>query len=344
MSDEFQTKCLPVTDKSLEWAAELLKGGQVVAFPTETVYGLGANALNEEAVGKIFAAKMRPADNPLIVHLYDPEQMPELCEISEATRRLMEAFCPGPITMLCPKKPIIPDIVTANLRSVGIRFPSHEGARALLKACNLPIAAPSANLSTRPSPTRALHVLEDMQGRIPLILDGGDCQVGVESTVVDMTGEVPVVLRPGAVTPEMIAAVCGVCEVADSVMRPLREGESAPSPGMRHRHYAPRGKMTIVCGNAEAVCRRICDLYDQSGAQKPCILSLTDHIPAYAGRLTLDLGRDEGALAHNIFALLRRADELGIDRIFAEGIADRGVGLAVMNRMARAAAFDIEQV
>ncbi len=335
----YQTRCIAADDKSLQDAAALLRAGEVVAFPTETVYGLGANALNADAVRRIFAAKNRPADNPLIVHVAEPSQLDDLCIVTETAKKLIAAYWPGPLTLLLKKKAIIPDVVTAGLDSVGVRMPSHPVAHEMLRVCGLPIAAPSANLSTRPSPTTAAHVLEDMNGRIPMILDGGACQVGVESTVLDLTGDSPVILRPGAVTPEMIAAVAGEASVAGSVMRPLKEGESAPSPGMRHKHYAPRGKMTIIRGDERKVIDAIKALYDQS--ENACILSLTRHIAEYGSRRVFDMGDDEKAVAHNIFALLREADDLKIDRLFAEGMDSAGVGLAVMNRMARAAAFDI---
>ena len=339
MNAKVETRLLKPTPEALALAAELLRAGELVAFPTETVYGLGANALDPAAVLKIFAAKNRPADNPLIVHIAEREQLNGLCEVTPTAENLMDAFWPGPLTLLLPKTAAVPDAVTAGLVSVGVRMPSHPVARELLRACALPIAAPSANTSTRPIPTAARHVLEDMDGRIPLILDGGDCEVGVESTVLDLTGEEPEVLRPGAVTPEMIAAVAGVCAVADSVMRPLREGETAPSPGMKHRHYAPKGRMTVYRGRPERVAERIRREYDR--AENACILAYREHIPQYGDRRVWELGRDEAGAAHSIFALLRRADEQGISRILAEGVRDEGVGLALMNRMARAAAFDI---
>ena len=338
----YDTMCVPPTDENIEKAARLIQAGELVAFPTETVYGLGANALDAEAVARIFAAKNRPADNPLIVHIADEGQMEPLCEVTDAARALMKAYWPGPLTLLLKKKAVVPDIVTAGLDSVGMRMPSHPAARAFLRACALPVAAPSANLSTRPSPTTAQHVYEDMAGRIPMILDGGMCDVGVESTVLDMTGDTPTVLRPGAVTPGMIAKIAGSVSVAGSVMRPLKEGETAPSPGMRHRHYAPRGKMTIVRGAPERVERTVKQLYQAS--ENACILALSGHLSAYEGCRAYDLGADEGAVAHNIFALLRRADDEGVGRIIAEGVISEEVGLAVMNRMARAAAFDIIEV
>ncbi len=336
---EYETLCLPADEQSLRMAADLFRQGELVAFPTETVYGLGANAMNEAAVRRIFDAKNRPADNPLIVHVACAEQLDELCEVNGNAKKLMAAYWPGPLTLLLPRKAAVPDVVTAGLASVGVRMPSHPVAHEMLKICGLPIAAPSANRSTRPSPTTAQHVMEDMNGRIPLILDGGACDVGVESTVLDLTHETPVVLRPGAVTPAMIAQVCGSVSVADSVMRPLKVGETAPSPGMRHKHYAPRGKMTILRGDEQRVIETVKKAYDAS--ENACILAMTRHVAAYGDRRVMDMGANDAEIAHNIFALLRQADALHIDRLFAEGVDSTDVGLAVMNRMARAAAFDI---
>ncbi len=235
--------------------------------------------------------------------------------------------------------------MTAGLDSVAIRMPSHPVARALIAQSGCPIAAPSGNRSGRPSPTLAVHMMEDMQGRIPLILDGGACEVGVESTVVSLTGETAMVLRPGGVTPEMIAAVLGECQVADSVMRPLKEGEAAPSPGMKHKHYAPQARMTLYEGAAEVVAARICAEYDAlPSRERGRILAASAHAAAYGDRDTVDLGADEWAAAHNIFAALRQADSDGITRVFSESWQESGVGLAVMNRMARAAGFDIVTV
>ena len=341
-----KTRVLKPTPEALEEAGELLRRGELVAFPTETVYGLGADALNPEAVLRIFAAKNRPADNPLIVHIWDRSQLSDLCEPTETALRLMDRFWPGPLTVLCRKKEKVPDVVTAGLDTVGMRMPSHPVARDMLRVAGVPVAAPSANLSTRPSPTAAAHVLEDMDGRIPLILDGGACDFGVESTVLDASGEVPVILRPGAVTREMVAELVGACEVADSVMRPLAEGESAPSPGMKHKHYAPKGRLTIYRGSAEAVEQAICRAYDKAAdaGLRPVILATAPHLDWYAGRKTMSLGETLLDAAHNLFACLRNADDCGYDRLLAEAVSEASVGLAVMNRMARAAAFDVEDV
>ncbi len=336
------TLCLAADEQSLARASQLLREGQVVAFPTETVYGLGADALNPDAVRAIFAAKERPADNPLIVHVANPAQLNGLCEVTDDARKLMDAFWPGPLTMLLMKTDKVPHVTTAGLPSVAVRCPSHPVAQRLLQTCGLPIAAPSANRSGRPSPTTAAHVFEDMRGRIPLILDGGPCQVGVESTVLDLTHEFPCVLRPGAVTPKDIARIVGDCQVASSVMRPLREGESAPSPGMKHRHYAPHAKMTVFVGDDGPVIAALCARYDQ--ADNAVILAHDGILNAFGDRRVYGLGATPEEGAHLLFQRLREMDELGCDVILAQGWEAEGPALAVMNRMARAAAFDIVRV
>ena len=337
------TQLLWADQTAIRVGGELIAEGKLVGFPTETVYGLGGNALDAEAVRAIFAAKGRPADNPLIVHVADAEGIDLFCTPNPTAERLMEAFWPGPLTLLLPKKEIIPDVTTAGLTTVALRCPKHPAARALVRAARVPVAAPSGNRSGRPSPTTAQHMMEDMKGLIPLILDGGPCSVGVESTVLDVTGPVPVILRPGEITREQIADTVGNCEVAGSVMRPLREGEAAPSPGMKHRHYAPKGKMTVVRGrDARKVAERVKELYDTGGTA--CILCHRDHMDLYGNRRTENLGSSPEETAHLLFAALRKMDEMDIERIIAEGWEENGVGLAVMNRMARASAFDIEEV
>ena len=340
-----QTQLLPVSPEALALAGQLIRSGELVGFPTETVYGLGANALDAGAVKRIFEAKGRPGDNPLIVHISRIDQLPPLiaCEPSPAAKALMDAWWPGPMTLIFPKSALVPPEVTAGLDTVAVRFPAHPAARALIDAARRPIAAPSANRSGRPSPTAAAHVLEDMDGRIPLILDGGDCEVGLESTVIDMTGSEPRILRPGGVTPEMIASVAGSAGVDPAVMRPLAEGEVARSPGMKYRHYAPAGALTIVKGEDGAVIREICRRYDAalSAGQRPLILALEGHVPAYGERRVLSLGADAAGMAHAMFARLRDADGLGANALFSEAVDASGMGLAVMNRLGRAAAFHI---
>lgn len=339
-----ETRVLPATESALEEASCLLREGGLVGFPTETVYGLGANALNPEAVRSIFDAKGRPADNPLIVHIWSRDQLSPLCELPPGAQRLMDAFWPGPLTLLFPRKPIIPDVVTAGLETVAIRMPSHPLAAALLKRCNLPVAAPSANRSGRPSPTTAAHVLEDMNGRIPLILDGGPCQVGVESTVLDLCHGDPVLLRPGGVTKEMAEQVLGrKVALAGSILRPLREGETARSPGMRYKHYAPRAQVTLVTGPEDRVVRalRAHCLRDAQDGKKTCALCFTEHAGLLSDCSPHEIGSREHPeeIAHRLFDTLRLLDEEGMDTAYSEVLPPEGIGLAVMNRLGRAAAF-----
>ena len=337
-----ETRIVTPDEKNIRAAGKLIREGDLVAFPTETVYGLGADALNAGAVNQIFIAKGRPQDNPLIVHISDMQMLRGLCEMNANAEKLAAAFWPGPLTMLLPKTCAVPDVTTAGLDTVGIRMPDHAAALALIAAAGTPIAAPSANLSGRPSPTSAAHVFEDMNGRIPLIIDGGACRVGVESTVLDVSGAEPVIFRPGAITQEMVAAVCGGCSVADSVMRPLKEGERAPSPGMKHRHYAPKGRMTVFIGEKENVCRAVLREYPLEA--NTCVLCHEDHLSLYKGMNAKSIGKDARESARLLFALLRDMDEEGYDRILCEGWAVKGEALAVMNRMARAAAFDLREV
>lgn len=339
-----QTKVLPATPEALQLAAHLLKDGQIVAFPTETVYGLGANAFDKNAVLRVFAAKGRPADNPLIVHIYDLSQLEEICTVPPVAVPLMQAFWPGPLTILFPKKPSIPDETTAGLDTVAIRMPSHPVAAAMLKACGLPIAAPSANRSGKPSPTTAAYTLEDMDGRIPLILDGGACEVGVESTVVDVCHGTPVILRPGGITKDMLEKVLGTeVQLAGSILRPLKPDEKALSPGMRYKHYAPRGSVSLVEGEEEDVLRamrQLCTL-GQAAGKKVCVMCFTEHMEALKEFDPHDIGPkgNDTETAHRLFSTLRRLDDEGMDLIYSEVLPPEGVGLAVMNRLGRAAAF-----
>ena len=337
------TQVLKPTDEAIDAASRALASGGLVAFPTETVYGLGANALDARAVRAIFAAKGRPADNPLIVHVPTIQDVEPLCHPNEAARRLMERFCPGPLTIIMPRRPCVPDVVTAGLDTVAVRIPSHPVAQRLLRACRLPIAAPSANTSGKPSPTTAQHVYHDMNGKLPIILDGGACQVGLESTVISVAGDIPTVLRPGGVTPEMLLEVLPQVRVADSVLRPLRAGEKALSPGMMYKHYAPGGVLTLVRGaqpNVERACLR---LYREARAagHTARILAFEEHLPAYAGAEALSIGRlsQPETVSHKLFAVLRQMDDEGVEVLFSEILPAEGLGLAIMNRLSRAAAF-----
>ncbi len=343
-----ETLLLPSDKESLSLAADLLRSGQLVAFPTETVYGLGADALNADAVLSVFAAKGRPADNPLIVHIYDRSQLDGLCVVPDKALPLMDAFWPGPLTILFEKLPAVPDAVTAGLPTVAVRMPSHPVASAMLRACNLPVAAPSANSSGRPSPTLASHVLEDLRGRIPLILDGGPCEVGLESTVLDLCHGEPTILRPGGVTKEMLESVLHTeVRLAGSILRPLRPDEKALSPGMRYKHYAPKGQVTLVEGNPDAVVARLRELYRQESAagRKTCVLCFSEHMDALRDCFPHDIGsrNNMSEIAHRLFLMLRVLDEEGMESVFSEVVPPEGVGLAVMNRLGRAAAFRIIQ-
>ena len=328
------TELCQADEASIRRAAALLRAGELVAFPTETVYGLGADALNAEASARIFAAKGRPADNPLIAHIAGESGLAGLIagEPCACARKLMRAFWPGPMTLIFPKSPRVPREVTAGLDTVAVRMPSHPVARALIRAAQTPIAAPSANRSGRPSPTTAAHVLEDMEGRIPLILDGGPCEVGLESTVVDVTGARPRILRPGGVTLEMLEGVVGDVDVDEGVLHQLQAGSQARSPGMKYKHYAPKGEVTIVTGPRAA--QEIARLYDAADG-RAAILAFSQ--ADYGARRVYRLKNAPGEL----FAALRQLDEDGMETIYAEDVPTTGVGLAVMNRLMRAAAFRV---
>ena len=336
------------TDAAIEEAARLLRAGELVAFPTETVYGLGADALNEAAVRKIFAVKGRPADNPLIVHVAEPAAAEQLCVVDARAREAMRLFWPGPLTLLLPRKAGIPTVTNAGLPSVALRMPSHPVALQMLRTCGVPVAAPSANRSGRPSPTTAAHVLADLQGRVPMILDGGACAVGLESTVLDMTAEVPTIVRPGGVTQEMLRRYLPDVRVADSVMRPLRPREKAVSPGMMYRHYAPSGQLTLVKGTPGAVAQACKAQYEQAAAQgkRACILAFAENSHRYAGLTVRQIGSlaAPDTIAHELFAALRAMDDAGMEIILCEAVATEGIGLAIMNRMCRAAGFRVLEV
>lgn len=321
--------------QSIAQAARIIASGGLVAFPTETVYGLGADALNEAAVHGIFAAKGRPADNPLIVHISEPSQLEGIAEeIPAKAAQLMDAFWPGALTLVLPRGERVPDVVTAGLGTVAVRCPSHPTALALIRAAQTPIAAPSANRSGRPSPTRAQHVLQDMQGRIPMIIDGGDCELGLESTVLSVLGEQAVLLRPGGITKEMIEDVLGEpVALAKGVLAPMGANEAALSPGLKHMHYAPKAKVVLVEGPEPAKAMQRLLQRDPS-AVALCMDGLLDGEPRRIG-----LGKDTGQMAQRLFAALRQADEEGYAQIYLQGVQDEGMGLAVMNRALRAAGF-----
>ena len=330
-------------------AAELIKAGEVVAFPTETVYGLGANALDSQAVEKIFRAKGRPGDNPLIVLVSNVRDVDKLvAEVPRRARILMEAFWPGPLTMVFRKASIIPDRVTAGLDTVAIRMPNHPVALRLIDFSGLPVAAPSANRSGHISPTTAQHVLEDLDGRIPLILDGGKCCVGLESTVLDLTADVPVILRPGGVTLEMLEEVLGEVRVDLNVLRPVAGGQKVKSPGMKYTHYAPRAQVLIVRGELAHIVKRINELAEEYADQgiKTGILATQETKDCYKKGEVLVLGKRTrpAEMASNLFLVLREFDVRGVDVVLAEWVDTSNEGLAIMNRMVRAAGFNVIDV
>lgn len=333
----------PESDGAIAQAGALLVSGQVVGIPTETVYGLGANALDGTAVQKIFAAKGRPSDNPLIVHIADLAQIFSLTtEVPEAALRLAEAYWPGPMTIILPKASCIPQEVSAGLDTVGIRLPSHPIARAVIRAAGVPIAAPSANLSGRPSTTTAAHVMEDMNGKIAAVVDGGSCAVGVESTVVSLTGETPRLLRPGGISLEQLEAVLGTVEVDRAIVQPIGEDVRVSAPGMKYRHYAPHAPVTVVCGNPE----RSAD-YIAAHLTNTCGIICFDEFSArFPAHFTQTIGQsnDYAAQAQAIFDALRTFDHTEVSAIWAQCPDDSGIGLAVANRLKKAAGFHVIEV
>lgn len=336
------TKYDVITDPADPRLAEigaLLNSGGVAAIPTETVYGLAANALDPKAVEKIFAAKGRPADNPLIVHICDMAQWaPLVQEIPPAAKKLAKAFWPGPLTVILKKTPLVPDIVSGGLDTVAVRMPSHPIARAILKACGVPLAAPSANRSGKPSPTDGPSVLADMDGRIDAIVDAGPCSVGVESTVVSLVGAAPRVLRPGGVTPDMLEAVLGPVEIDDAVLHRLADGQAAASPGMKYKHYAPEAQVVILKGDFAAY-RAFVEAHRREGTVALCF----EEEAALLGVPAVTYGRaeDSASQAQRLFDALREVDAKGAKRVFARFPAQSGMGLAVLNRLVRAAAFRV---
>lgn len=333
-----ETKLLFDTTEDIALAAEILAGGGLVAMPTETVYGLGADALNAEAVRKVYAAKGRPSDNPMIVHISSKDDFERLAaKITEDMEKLMAVFWPGPLTMIVPRKPLIPDVTTGGLDTVGIRMPDHPVALSLISAAGCPVAAPSANLSGKPSPTKADDVIEDLLGRVDAIIKSTDCQVGIESTVLDMTGETPVILRPGIITRADLEEALGRRVDLDPTLnqRPdkFNNGDFKPkAPGMKYKHYAPEAEMIVFEGEPAAVKKAIeteKTVREKLG-QKVCALCFD---------------RDEAKnAAHLFFAKLRQADRDGADVILASALPEEGIGFSVMNRMLKSAGYNIKKV
>lgn len=331
---QFATRLLTASEADIEYAAGLIAGGEVVGMPTETVYGLAADAENPSAVEKIFAAKGRPRDNPLIVHLADISDIEEyVLRVPPIAYRLAERFCPGPLTMVLPKRERIPGITSGGLDTVGIRIPAHSAARRLIRASGKAIAAPSANLSGSPSPTAAAHVMKDMNGRIPAVIDGGSCPVGVESTVVAFEGERIRILRPGFVTPEELSELAEV--VMDRhITEEAADGERVRSPGMKYKHYAPKADVAVVCGDNG----KFFDFLDGLRGEGVFAMPFEEYdcgVPCIAYGVTPE------EQAARLFAALRELDERGAKRVYAQCPSREGVGLAVYNRLLRAAGFEI---
>jgi len=340
--EQFQS--YPQVVDELVDAAQLIKNGELVAFPTETVYGLGANALSDEAVEKIYTAKGRPSDNPLIVHIGDLSQLPLVArEVSEKAKRLMDAFWPGPLTLFLPKTDAVASRVTAGLPSVGVRMPDHPVALALLKAAEVPIAAPSANRSGRPSPTTAEHVLEDLRGRIAGIVDGGHTGVGVESTTIDMTVDPPMIHRPGGITYEQIKEVIGEVDIDPAFMQEAQENPL--SPGMKYTHYAPQGELWLVAGESSEARAKMAELLQEAHRRgyKTGVMTAAEDVRQWENSPYADVvlpcgSKDDlTSVARDLYATLRSFDEKGVQFIVSSTYPRQGMGLAVMNRLEKAA-------
>ncbi len=321
-------------------AANFIKQGDLVALPTETVYGLGADGLNPEAVAKIFEAKGRPQDNPLILHIADADQLDSLCHhIPEAAYVLAEKFWPGPLTMVLPAKPCVPQCTTAGLPTVAVRCPDCDITREVIRLAGVPVAAPSANLSGKPSTTTAQHVLDDHDGKLPLIVDGGACRVGVESTIVDLTEQRPRLLRPGGITPEQLTQVLGDLVVDKAVTAQIDKDAVVKAPGMKYRHYAPQCPVIIISGSREAAAKYIRSHYNPGDR----VLCFNEELSLYEGCDPLPYGseNDVATLSAGLFAALRELDKPDIGTVYARCPAGDGIAYAVQNRLKKAAAFRI---
>lgn len=330
---------------ALQEAGEILRQGGLVAFPTETVYGLGGDALNPQSSRKIYAAKGRPSDNPLIIHIASMEALPLIVkEVNDKVRKVAESFWPGPLTIILPKSDAVPEETTGGLQTVAVRLPSHPVARRLIECAGGYVAAPSANVSGKPSPTLAKYVIEDMDGRIDMIIDGGEVGIGLESTIVDLTVEPPQILRPGYITQEMLNEVLGAVDV-DKTILDNSSGQAPKAPGMKYRHYAPKGDLTIVTGEpAEVVAyinRQAAELA-QAG-KKVGVIASEEVLRQYRAAVVKNIGNrtDETAIARNLYRILREFDEDGAEVIFSEAFADGGMGQAIMNRLLKAAGHKV---
>ena len=331
-----------VNEESLKTAGDIIKNGGLVAFPTETVYGLGASAYDDTAVKSIYKAKGRPSDNPLIVHIADLCDAKKVArEIPPMAEKLFEKFAPGPFTLILKKRHNISDTVTAGLDTVGVRIPSHPVAREFIHAAGVPIAAPSANLSGKPSPTKAKHVIEDMDGRVDAIICGGECSIGVESTIIDMTGDIPTILRPGGITIEDVIEVCGCGQLDKHVLESVAEKEQPKCPGMKYKHYAPDAEVTVIEGGRKSVAGKISELCRAARNQGKTVGVLAEDDCGYDADLFISSGKDNKEFAGKLFGALREFDENKIDTVFVQFSRQDSYGLAVKNRLYKSAGYNV---
>ena len=346
---KIQTKIIKIDEDNmgeLKKGAEIIKGGNLVAFPTETVYGLGANGLDNKAVKKIFEAKGRPQDNPLILHISHIEEVKPLVDfISQDVEKLMEAFWPGPLTIILKRSNLVPDIITGGLDTVAIRMPNNPIALKLIELCQLPVAAPSANTSGKPSPTQASHVSQDLYGKVDLIIDGGNTGIGVESTVLDMSRDIPTILRPGGITLEDLRIYLPNVEEDLSI---VKEDEIPLSPGQKYRHYAPKAEMMVFNGEVDNIIREINTLakkFSKEG-KKVGIMATDESKNKYEIGTIISVGTrmDKSTIAHNLFNTIRLFDKENVDIILAEGVENIGIGTAIMNRLKKAASGRVIEV
>lgn len=331
-----------IDDEALKRAGQCIKDGGLVAFPTETVYGLGGDGLNEVAAKNIYLAKGRPSDNPLILHINDQKMLGRIVsEVTSMAKKIMTAFCPGPITIILPKSNIVPKAVTGGLDTIAVRMPDNDIARALIKYADTPIAAPSANISGRPSPTTAQAVYKDLQSRIDMVLDGGACQFGVESTIVDCTEDVPIILRPGAITKEMLEEIFPVVKIDKAI---VGANVVPKAPGMKYKHYAPKVDMILIEGDNKKMSSSIKEIlhkYENEG--KKVGLLVSDEVANELNHQnTFSYGSQENLaqIASEIYEGLRYFDDKDVDIILAQGTTDKGIGLAIMNRLHKASGFN----
>ncbi len=335
------TVLLSADSADITIAAELIKNGEIVGIPTETVYGLGADASNEEAVRGIFAAKGRPADNPLIVHLADfSDAVKYTTDIPELAYRLAERFCPGPLTIVLPKNEKIPMVTSGGLDTVGIRVPSHPVMHRIIAESGRPIAAPSANTSGYPSPTSAQHVMRDMNGKVAAVVDGGESKFGVESTVIAIEDKNTVrILRPGCVTREMLLEICDEVIIDHAILNELAAGEKAASPGMKYKHYSPKADIIMVEGSLE----KFIGYVSENEPEKSYSLIFDGDEKNFPYRY-MTYGGDSLQQAHQLFAKLRELDDIGAEKVYVRAPSTEGVGLAVYNRLIRAAGFEVIRI